>query len=187
MFYLFTNVFFFFCFFHCHFLILFFWQLLNELCSERSKGRNEVQIWYPCTIVPAVKVQALRIRALEIPDAHQYHWNFHGAVPEPPPQKKPNYLRHKYPRTFSLYRFNQSVQSPPRHLESVWRRKFFLGFWNSSMEVLMILVRIRIIKYLISSCLNYYKKNYAMHIQVQTSKRRSQLREKNLIVEIHAK
>ena len=54
----------------------------------------------------------------ENPDAHQYHLDFQGAVPEPPPQKK-NFLRHKYPRTFLFYRFNQSVQSPTRHLESV--------------------------------------------------------------------
>ena len=55
-----------------------------------------------------------------------------------------------------FYRFNQSVQSPTRHLESVWRRKFFRGLWISSMEILMILVRIRIYKSPISACLNYY-------------------------------
>ena len=59
---------------------------------------------------------------------------------------KKYFLRHKYPRTFLFYRFNQSVQSPTRHLESAWRRIFFLGggLWNNSMEVFVILVRIRI-------------------------------------------
>ena len=73
----------------------------------------------------------------------------------PPPKK--NFLRHKYPCAFLFYRFHRSVQSPTRHLESVWRRKFFFsGLWNSSMEVLVILVRIRIFKSSNSSCLNYY-------------------------------
>ena len=36
-----------------------------------------------------------------------------------------NFLRHKYSCTFLFYRFNQSVHSPTRHHESVWRRKFF--------------------------------------------------------------
>ena len=38
-----------------------------------------------------------------------------------------NFLRHKYAGTFLFYRFNQSVKSPTCHLESVWRRTFFLG------------------------------------------------------------
>ena len=63
------------------------------------------------------------------------------------PQKY--FLRHKYPGTFLFYRFNQSVQSPTRYLELVFRRQFFFfggGLWNSSIEVLVILVRIRIFK-----------------------------------------
>ena len=34
-------------------------------------------------IVLLLIVQAWRIRAFDIPDAHQHHLNFHGAVPEP--------------------------------------------------------------------------------------------------------
>ena len=34
-------------------------------------------------------------------------------------------LRPKYPDTFLVYRFNQSVQSPTCHLELIWRRKYF--------------------------------------------------------------
>ena len=80
--------------------------------------------------------------------------NFHGVVPEP----KKNFVRHKYPRTSLFYRFNQSVHSPTRHLESFWRRKYYFGL--STMDVLVILVRIRIFKSPNSSCLNYYYKNY---------------------------
>ena len=50
------------------------------------------------------------------------------------------------PTYFSLLQIQPMVQSPSRHLESVWRRKFFVGLWNSSMEILVILVRIRTFK-----------------------------------------
>ena len=40
--------------------------------------------WGPVPgIVLIVLVQAWRNRTFENPDAHQYHWKFHGAVPEP--------------------------------------------------------------------------------------------------------
>ena len=65
-------------------------------------------------------------------------------------------MRTNITKTFLFYRFNQSMQSLTRHFESFWRRKFSFGLWNSSMEVLLILVRIRIIKSPNSSCLNYY-------------------------------
>ena len=69
------------------------------------------------------------------------------------PQK--NFLRHKYPaRTFLFYRFNQSVPYT-RHLESAWRFRTFFWLWNSSMEVLVILVRMMIFNSPNSSCLNY--------------------------------
>ena len=35
-----------------------------------------------------------------------------------PISPKKNFLRHKYQGSFLFYRFNQSVQSPTRHLES---------------------------------------------------------------------
>ena len=40
---------------------------------------------------------------------------------------------------------NRCTALHTRHLDSVWRRKFFL-LWNSSIEVLVILIRIRIFK-----------------------------------------
>ena len=52
---------------------------------------------------------------------------------------------------------------PTRHLELFWRRQIFGGLWNSSMEVLVILVRIRTFKSSNSSCLNYYQKNYVLN------------------------
>ena len=66
------------------------------------------------------------------------------------------------------------IQSPPkilRPLGRICKREKYLGIydvdffwggglWMSSIEVLVILVRIRIYRSPISSCLNYYIKNY---------------------------
>ena len=99
-------------------------------------------------IVLLVIVQAWRIRALKI----LMRTNITKTSMElfQSPNKKIN--THV---PFS-YRFNQSVQGRTRHLKSAWRRMFFGGLWNSFMEVLVILVRIRIFKSPNSSCLNYY-------------------------------
>ena len=129
----------------------------SKICSIHSFAEN---IWFGAgkCIVLLVIVQAWRIRAFEIPDAHQYNWNL-NAVQEP--LQKTFYVINTHALLF--YRFNQSVQSPIRHLESVWCKKYFFGgggLWNSSLEVLVILVRIRIFKSPIYSCLNYYWKYY---------------------------
>ena len=79
-------------------------------------------------IVLLVIVQA-RIGTFEYPDAHQYHQNFHWAVPEPPK----NFLRHKYKCTFFFYRFNQSLQSSTR--TSSWIGLTLKVFWGTLEQI----------------------------------------------------
>ena len=70
----------------------------------------------------------------------------------------------KYPRTFLVI---QPIGAKPIHvilnLSDV--ESFLGGLWNSSMEVLVIMVRIKIFKCPNTSCLNYYLKNYASTVR----------------------
>ena len=108
-------------------------------------------------IVLLVIVQAWRIRAIVNPDAHQYHKNYHGAVPEP---NKKLSTSERFKMTYrASHRMVQSVKEKGAGVFMTYKGFFWL--WNSSMEVLVELVRIRIFNSLNSSCLNYCSKNYA--------------------------
>ena len=117
-------------------------------------------------------VQALRIWAYEKPDAHQCHLNFHGAVPEPP-----KILR----QTDSRWRVGLCIGwicKRERYLgiydeESCW------GLWNRSMEVLVILVRIRIFKKKILNAWTITKRTMVVSIDKRYSLYSTRLRNKH--------